>query len=306
MRDNRLDAFAGFLTGFSVRAITQPLDVLKIRFQLQVENISVRNGGYYQSIPQAISRIVREEGVGALWKGHVPGQILSILFTASEFYWFRAITDRYFPYIHCQRAAVYDAVAGGAAGAISTVICQPIDVVRTRLVGQGQRKVYHGVCHAMKQILRDEGLPGFFKGLSPSLSLIVPQTAIAFATYEKLKRAFSEITHNSYLLTSFSGGFAGCVSKTAVYPLDVAKKRFQVVGFEIARQHFGKLPTKAETRLGLITLCSVWQIVVHEGVRGLFKGWCPSMLKAAVSTSLTFTFFEFYRSLFSGATPLSQ
>ncbi|VDN98273.1 unnamed protein product [Rodentolepis nana] len=299
MPENKVDALAGLLTGFSVRSITQPLDVLKIRFQLQVENISLRNGGYYNSIPQAIDRIVREEGVGALWKGHVPGQLLSILFTASEFYWFHAITDWYFPYIHCQKTALNDAAAGGAAGAISTVICQPIDVVRTRLVGQGHHKVYHGVCHAIKQILLDEGLSGFFKGLSPSLSLIVPQTALSFATYEKLKRTFSEITHNSCLLTPFSGAFAGCVSKTAVYPFDVAKKRFQVVGFEAARQHFGKLPTKAETRLGLITLSSMWQIVVQEGVRGLFKGWCPSMLKSAVTTSLTFTFFEFYRSLVS-------
>ncbi|KAM3181609.1 hypothetical protein ACTXT7_014034 [Hymenolepis weldensis] len=84
MLGTKVDALAGSLTGFSVRAITQPLDVLKIRLQLQVEDISPKNGGYYQSIPQAVNRIVREEGVVALWKGHVPGQFLSILFTASE------------------------------------------------------------------------------------------------------------------------------------------------------------------------------------------------------------------------------
>ncbi|KAM3181610.1 hypothetical protein ACTXT7_014035 [Hymenolepis weldensis] len=233
-------------------------------------------------------------------------QLTSLVLSLTKmemFYCFHTITDWYVPNFQCQRTALNDAIAGAAAGAISTVICQPIDVVRTRLVGQGQFKVYHGVFHAVKRILLDEGSSGFFKGLSPSLFLILPQTAISFATYEKLKRAFNEITHNSYLLTPFSGAFAGCVSKTAVYPLDVAKKRFQVVGFEEARQHFGKLPTKTETRLGLVTLSSLSQIFVKEGFRGLFKGWCPSMLKAAVTTSLTFTFFELYKSLLSDIIP---
>lgn len=36
MYDNRKDAIAGSLSGFSVRALTQPLDVLKIRFQVRI------------------------------------------------------------------------------------------------------------------------------------------------------------------------------------------------------------------------------------------------------------------------------
>lgn len=64
----------------------QPLNTTLLGFvlQLQVEQISATNGGYYQSMSQAVRRIVAEESVSALWKGHIPGQFLSILFTSTE------------------------------------------------------------------------------------------------------------------------------------------------------------------------------------------------------------------------------
>ncbi len=167
-------------------------------------------------------------------------------------------------------------------------------------------------------MLADEGVRGFWRGLAPAIMLIAPQTAIMFTTYEALKRLTTpsdggeEASTRFSLLTPFSGAIAGCLSKTTVYPLEVVKKRFQIVGFEEARSHFGRLPSVVTTsamatnnngstvivkRTGLATISSVFRIVRDEGARALFKGWGPAMLKAGVSTGLTFTFFEFYKSL---------
>ena len=101
----------------------------------------------------------------------------------------------------------------------------------------------------------------------------------------------------SYLMAPFSGALAGCLSKTVVYPLDVVKKRFQIVGFEEARRHFGRLPPRSNCLWGLVTANCLWRIYSMEGFKGLFKGWVPAVLKAGVTTALTFTFFEMYRSL---------
>lgn len=38
-----------------------------------------------------------------------------------------------------------------------------------------------------------------------------------------------------------AGSAAGFLAKAGIYPLDLAKKRLQVQGFEIARTKFGKV-----------------------------------------------------------------
>lgn len=96
--------------------------------------------------------------------------------------------------LHYPRTALSDTIIGAGAGALTSVVCQPVDVLRTRLVGQGQIKVYHGFAHGVQRILLDEGPLALWRGLAPSLILIVPQTAIAFATYEELKRFFKSST----------------------------------------------------------------------------------------------------------------
>ena len=59
-----LNFVAGAGSGLLTRTVVAPLDVLKVRFQLQANK-----GEFYRSIPHAFYRIVREEGIFALWKG---------------------------------------------------------------------------------------------------------------------------------------------------------------------------------------------------------------------------------------------
>ena len=79
---------------------------------------------------------------------------------------------------------------------------------------------------------------------------------------------------------------SGICAKLAVYPFDVIKKRLQVQGFEEARKRFGYVPTYTGT----------WHclkmISVQEGVRGLYKGLFPTLLKAGSISAVTFTTYE--------------
>lgn len=64
-------ALAGVVSGVCVRLVTSPLDVLKIRFQLQLEEIH-RGSPHskYHSIIQAGRKISGEEGIRAFWYEH--------------------------------------------------------------------------------------------------------------------------------------------------------------------------------------------------------------------------------------------
>ena len=108
------------------------------------------------------------------------------------------------------------------------------------------------------------------------------------------------------------------MAKVSVYPLDLTKKRLQVQGFEDARKHFGKVTSCDKTLyvmkrrveidrevLGTDFRAVFFQVrkydglmhclkltLAEEGVRGLYKGFTPSLLKAIVTSGLMFGFYE--------------
>ena len=85
------------------------------------------------------------------------------------------------------------------------------------------------------------------------------------------------------------GWVSGLVSKTAVHPLDVVKKRFQVAGMHRSESY--GMPISREMYREGITSCML-HIVRTEGVRGIYKGLFPSLLKAAPSAAVTFTVYD--------------
>lgn len=137
-------AFAGGLAGALTRAISQPMDVIKIRFQLQVEPVQ-GNSKYskYKSIPQAFQLVMREEGIRGLWKGHNSGQLLSIMFGLTQFYCYEEfimLSKRY--ELLTNNKLLNNFICGGAAGAVAIVTTSPINVIRTRIIAQDESRGY--------------------------------------------------------------------------------------------------------------------------------------------------------------------
>ena len=70
----------GGIAGMVSRFCIAPLDVIKIRLQLQ------KNGTrYYRGIFHTMRQIVRDEGVTALWKGNIPAELLYVFYGATQF-----------------------------------------------------------------------------------------------------------------------------------------------------------------------------------------------------------------------------
>jgi solute carrier family 25 thiamine pyrophosphate transporter 19 len=83
-----------------------------------------------------------------------------------------------------------------------------------------------------------------------------------------------------------SGALSGFCSKMAVYPFDLVRKRLQMEG------HNYNQP-RAELQL----IRSSWwtcikTIVKQEGIKSLYKGLAPSLLKVAPANAVTFMVFE--------------
>uniref|UniRef100_A0A3Q0R6U0 Mitochondrial thiamine pyrophosphate carrier n=1 Tax=Amphilophus citrinellus TaxID=61819 RepID=A0A3Q0R6U0_AMPCI len=285
-------ALAGSAAGMVTRVLISPFDVIKIRFQLQIERVSSKTPeGKYWGLFQATRCIHSEEGLSAFWKGHIPAQLLSICYGAVQFASFEFLTEM----VH--KTTAYDSqtagvhfICGGLAACSATVVCQPLDTLRTRFAAQGEPKVYRNLRHAVFTMWRSEGSLTFYRGLSPTLIAVFPYAGLQFFFYNVFKKLLTPPPKagKSGGESLVCGSGAGMISKTITYPFDLFKKRLQVGGFEAARAHFGKV----QSYRGLLD-CMV-QIAKEEGFRGFFKGLSPSLLKAALSTGFTFFWYEFF------------
>lgn len=292
-------AVAGSVSGFVTRALISPLDVIKIRFQLQIERLCPSDpNAKYHGIFQAVKQILQEEGLAAFWKGHVPAQILSVAYGAVQFLSFEELTELFYR-INLYETHEFSAhfICGGLSAGAATLAVHPVDVLRTRLAAQGEPKIYNTLREAVSTMYRTEGPWVFYKGLAPTVIAIFPYAGLQFSCYRSLKHAYDWVIppdgkQTGNLKNLLCGCGSGVISKTLTYPLDLFKKRLQVGGFEHARSAFGQV----RSYRGLLHLTR--QVLQDEGTQGLFKGLSPSLLKAALSTGFMFFWYELFCNLF--------
>ncbi|CAI7850082.1 unnamed protein product [Closterium sp. NIES-53] len=137
-------ALAGIMSGSFATAVSNPLDVAKVRLQMISEtaagssaaSAAVKSAGARSSRSTSgqILEIARTEGVGALWKGVGPSMGRAAALTAAQC----AVYDECKQMLKA-RAGVSDGLplhlsASMLAGAVSTLASSPFDTVKTRMM----------------------------------------------------------------------------------------------------------------------------------------------------------------------------
>ncbi|GFR40456.1 hypothetical protein Agub_g1014 [Astrephomene gubernaculifera] len=189
-----IDATAGAIAGCIARVITGPLDVIKIRFQVQLEPIvglseSASLHSKYTGFQQALTTIMREEGLPGLWRGTVPGLLLTVPYTAVQFVALQQVRQAATTYgltANPGALPLISLASGALAGAAATVASYPFDLLRTTLAAQGEPKVYGNMWDAARGIVSQRGAAGLYCGLGVTLLEIMPYAALQFGLYDAL------------------------------------------------------------------------------------------------------------------------
>jgi len=150
-------------------------------------------------------------------------------------------------------------MAGSFSGVCSTVLFQPLDLMKTRIQTQTDSKKVR-LSSVFESVVRNEGVTGLWRGLFPSLMRTVPGVGLYFSTAHTLRSKMSSTDPTSSMMIGFLARSVAC---TAMIPVTVVKLRS-----EMSRRH-GNVATKFS------------EIYKTEGFRGLTKGLLPTILRDA-------------------------
>lgn len=267
--------FAGGLAGAIARTATAPLDRIKLLFQVQAVASSGTSATAYTGVGQAASKIIREEGVRAFWKGNGTNIIRIFPYSAAQL----AANDQYKRLVADPSTGELTVprrlIAGACAGMTATALTHPLDTVRLRLALPNSG--YNGMGHAIVTMVRTEGVISLYKGLVPTLVGVAPYAALNFASYDMLKRWAYDGGHiqQSTVSNLLMGATAGTVAATVCYPLDTVRRRMQMKGSVYKNQ--------------LDALRTIW---ATEGYRGFYRGWAANTLKVVPQNAIRFVSYE--------------
>lgn len=174
---------------------TTPLWVAGVRLSVQSKK-KVAEGEAYKGVVDCLQRIVREEGVAALWKGVGPSLVL-VSNPSIQFVTYERLREP-MAKIAEKRGSPISAfeffVMGAIAKAVATVTTYPLQLAQSRLradkgkEGNRQEKTYKGTADVLRKVYKEKGYKGWFKGMEAKLWQTVLTAAFQFLTYEQVQK----------------------------------------------------------------------------------------------------------------------
>ncbi|PRQ26246.1 putative mitochondrial carrier domain-containing protein [Rosa chinensis] len=261
-------------------AVTHPLDVLKVRLQMQL----VGQKGPLTGMGRLFLQVLKNEGPRFLYLGLTPALTRSVLYGGLRL-------GLYEPSKYaCNWAFGSNNVfvkigSAGFGGAIATALTNPVEVLKVRL--QMNPNLRKGAAGEVRAIIGEEGVKALWKGVGPAMTRAATLTASQLATYDETKRMLIRCTplEEGFHLHLTSSTVAGMVSTLLTAPVDMIKTRLML--------------QQESERVGSYRngFHCAYQVLRTEGPRGLYKGSLAMFARLGPQTTITFIVCEKLREL---------
>jgi len=149
----------------------------------------------YRNIFDAVGKIARTEGVASMWRtGVVPNMNRAAIITVGQLA----------AYDQCKQVLLQSGFKDGIpthfsasfmAAFIASVMSNPVDVAKTRLMNQrsdGGGQMYTGTVNAITTMVRIEGPLSLYKGFAATFARQCPYVVITWITVEQLKKVMKD------------------------------------------------------------------------------------------------------------------
>ncbi|XP_054828369.1 solute carrier family 25 member 47 [Eublepharis macularius] len=185
-------SFAGCATGAVRVVLLAPAEIAKVRLQIQKEPHHLMASTHlfdskpkYHGAVHCLRMIIKEEGLGGLYKGSLALLCRDCHSSATYFLTYSALCDWLTPAGKDKPDLWAVLLAGGCAGVLGWGAATPMDVIKSRMQADGK---YTGLMHCARESIKEEGVRVLFKGLGLNSVRAFPANMMIFFIYEAVLR----------------------------------------------------------------------------------------------------------------------
>uniref|UniRef100_A0A2M4BPQ6 Putative mitochondrial carnitine/acylcarnitine carrier protein n=1 Tax=Anopheles marajoara TaxID=58244 RepID=A0A2M4BPQ6_9DIPT len=272
-----LDFAAGCLGGCAGVLVGFPFDTVKVHLQTQNHRNPLYRGTY-----DCFRKIIVREGVHGLYRGMSSPMAGVAVVNAIVFGVYGNIQRR----TDNPDSLRSHFLAGTAAGLAQSIVCSPMELIKTRLQLQDNlpkaAQRFTGPLDCTKAIWQREGFRGIFRGLGITAARDAPGFASYFVAYEYMVRM---VSNPSPFVILMAGGLAGTFSWLVTFPIDVVKSRLQADGISGKPEYNGLVDC-------------VRKSYASEGLAFLSRGLASTLLRAFPMNAVCFLVVSYTMKLF--------
>ncbi|KAL6058504.1 mitochondrial aspartate-glutamate transporter agc1, variant 2 [Balamuthia mandrillaris] len=198
-----VETLAGLTAGAAQVLITNPAEIVKVRLQVQGQELYSGTGGVTK---KGSMTILKELGVKGMYKGASACFLRDIPFSGIYFpsyAWAKEIIRerkqrQLMSLQHPEEPQQQQQALLGLmdfflcasfAGVLAASLTTPADVLKTRMQVEAKRgEGYKGLLDCLRQVVKQEGITALFKGMVPRVLRSSPQYGVMLLSYEVLQR----------------------------------------------------------------------------------------------------------------------
>lgn len=173
-------------------------------------------------------------------------------------------------------------IAGVGSGSLASIVCAPLDLLRTRMQvvgGLENGSTNPKIIKSIYEIYASDGIRGCFRGLGATLATVPAFWGLYFPLYESLKHQFMALSssygdggHNHHALVHLSSAMtAGAVADVVCNPMFVVRTRMQTEAL-----HYFQVPVAERKPHGVAA--TIIGLYKEGGVPIFWRGLTASLL----------------------------
>ncbi|KAI1310746.1 mitochondrial carrier domain-containing protein [Xylaria venustula] len=179
--NQQLSVLTGATAGATESFVVVPFELVKLRLQ------SKESAGQYKGALDVVSKVIKNEGILALYNGLESTMWRHILWNAGYFGCIFQVRGL-LPKAETKKSQITnDIVAGTIGGTVGTILNTPMDVVKSRIQNTpkiaGHVPKYNWAWPACGTVIKEEGFGALYKGFLPKVLRLGPGGGILLVVF---------------------------------------------------------------------------------------------------------------------------